>query len=269
MKSNSELLKYSSEYERMSNNFNKVYSAEDAKRHPILQDYDLEDYLFHPLMAPADIEDYAFFSQSQELGEKEVPKQLIVGTTHPSYQGMTWLEMLTSHPRVICKTEVEVMRLIPFEKQEQKIHLLKYRGQYFIANGNNRVCQAQFVDKIDKIPCLVTEFIFDQKGFDRYTLLSCVGAEFEYQSSYKEGDKVMAGYKGITFHFPYTDKGVDRCFGVLLMADDINKEFFRRFFFKLFHRKTNQVCFDLDRREEWNKAVRAALDRMPRRKPLF
>lgn len=89
MKSNSELLKYSSEYERMSNNFNKVYSAEDAKRHPILQDYDLEDYLFHPLMAPADIEHYAFFSQSQELGEKEVPKQLIVGTTHPSYQGMT------------------------------------------------------------------------------------------------------------------------------------------------------------------------------------
>lgn len=263
MKNISELLKYSSEYERMSDNFNKVYSAEDANRHPILQDYDLDDYLFHTLMAPVDIEDYTFFSQSRELGKKEVPKRMIVGTTHPNYQGMTWLEMLTSHSRVTCKTESEVMRLMPFDNQVQKIHLLKYRDQYIILNGNNRICQAQFVDAIDKIPCLVTEFVFDQKGFDRFTLLSCVGAEFVYQSSYKEGDIVTAGYKGITFRFSYTEKGVDQCFSVLLMADAINKDPIRRFFFKFIHRNTNQDCFNLDQPGEWNKAVRAALDRMP------
>lgn len=258
----SDLLQYSSEYERMRNNFDGICSKDAANHHPILKKYNLDDFYFQKLISPNDIDDYDFFSLSRELGVCNVPKRKIVGTTHSIYQGKTWLMMLTEHPRVICKTEAEITDLIPFEKQEQKIHLLKYRDQYFIANGNNRICQAQFVDAIDKIPCLVTEFIFDQDGFDRYTLLSCVGAEFVYHSCYKEGDIVTAGYKGIIFHFPYTEEGVDQCFSVILMADSLYKDPFRRFIFKLIHRKTNQKWFNLDQPGEWNKAVRAALDRM-------
>lgn len=260
----SDLLLYSSEHDNMKNNFDGIYSKEEAALHPILKDYDLEDFYFRTLISPNDIEDYVFFSSSRDLGKCEIPKRRIVGTTHPDYKGKTWLEMLTVHTGLVCKTYAEISKIIPFEKQEPKIHLLKYRNQYVISKGISRICQAQFVDTIDKIPCLVTEFIFDQIGYDRYMSLFSVGAQFTYRNSYEEGDIVTAGYDDITLCFSYTEEGVDRCFSVLLMADAIKNKPIRCFFFNLLHRKTNQKKFNLDQRDECKKAIRAAIDRMQR-----
>ena len=99
--------------------------------------------------------------------------------------------------------------------------------------------------------------------YDRKTLLSSVGVELQYSSEYKEGEIVTADFKGITLRFAYTEASTDRCFYALLKAEDLNRAPIRRFFYKLFHRAPKQTVFDTDKPKDWNKAVRAALDRMP------
>ena len=99
--------------------------------------------------------------------------------------------------------------------------------------------------------------------YHRKTLLSSVGAEFPYSSEYHEGEIVTTDFKGITLRFAYTEASTDRCFFALLKAEDLNRYSVRRFFYKLFHRVPKQTVFDTDNPKDWNKAVRAALDRMP------
>ena len=99
--------------------------------------------------------------------------------------------------------------------------------------------------------------------YHRKTLLSSAGAEFPYSSEYHEGEIVTTDFKGITLRFAYTEASTDRCFFALLKAEDLNRYPVRRFFYKLFHRVPKQTVFDTDNPKDWNKAVRAALDRMP------
>ena len=107
----------------------------------------------------------------------------------------------------------------------------------------------------------------DSTWYSRHTLLSSVGVELADQSECKEGEIVTANLKGITLRFPYTEDGTERCFYALLKAEDLQQYPIRRFVYKLFHRAPKQTTFDTDNPKEWEKAVRVALDRMPRRKP--
>jgi hypothetical protein len=99
--------------------------------------------------------------------------------------------------------------------------------------------------------------------YDRKTLLSSVGVDLPCSCEYKEGEIVTADFKGITLRLAYTEASIDRCFFALLKAEDLNRYPVRRFFYKLFHRVPKQTVFDTDNPKDWNKAVRAALDRMP------
>ena len=101
-----------------------------------------------------------------------------------------------------------------------------------------------------------------EKWYNRHTLLSSVGADFEYRDDYKEGDIVTADCRGITLRFPYTEAGTDRCFYALLKAEDLQRRPVQRLFYKLFHRQPKQTTFDISNPREWEKAVRVALDRM-------
>lgn len=101
--------------------------------------------------------------------------------------------------------------------------------------------------------------------YSRHVLLASVGADFEYRDDYKEGDIVTADCRGITLRFPYTEAGTDRCFYALLKAEDLLRRPVRRLFYKLCHRRPKQTIFDTSDPREWEKAVRAALCRMPRR----
>ena len=103
-----------------------------------------------------------------------------------------------------------------------------------------------------------------QKWYNRQVLLSSVGAELKYRENYEEGEMVTADFKGITLRFPYTEVGTDRCFYALLKAEDLQRRPVRRLFYKLFHRQPRQTTFDTSDPREWEKAVRAELDRMPR-----
>lgn len=102
-----------------------------------------------------------------------------------------------------------------------------------------------------------------RKWYDRKTLLSSVGVDLPYSCEYKEGEVVTADFKGITLRFVYTEASIDRCFFALLKAEDLIRYPVRRFLYKLFHRVPKQTVFDTDNPKDWNKAVRAALDRMP------
>jgi len=106
-----------------------------------------------------------------------------------------------------------------------------------------------------------------EKWYNRQTLLASVGAVFEYRDDYKEGDIVTADCRGITLRFPYTEAGTDRCFYALLKAEDLQGHPVQRLFYKLFHRRSKQTIFDTSNPREWEKAVRAVLDRMPGAKP--
>lgn len=79
----------------------------------------------------------------------------------------------------------------------------------------------------------------------RHVLLASVGADFVYRDD-------------------YTEAGTDRCFYALLKAEDLQRRPVRRLFYKLFHRRPGQTTFDTSDLREWEKAVRAALDRMSR-----
>lgn len=103
----------------------------------------------------------------------------------------------------------------------------------------------------------------DSTWYSRHTLLSSAGAEIADQSECKEGEIVTANFKGITLRFLYTEVGTERCFYALLKAEDLRRYPIRCFVYKLFHRAPKQTTFDIDNSEEWEKAVRAALDRMP------
>ena len=106
-----------------------------------------------------------------------------------------------------------------------------------------------------------------EKWYNRHTLLASVGVDFEYRDDYKEGDIVTADCRGITLRFPYTEAGTDRCFYALLKAEDLQRHPVQRLFYKLFHRRPKQTIFDTSNPREWEKAVRAILDRMSRFKP--
>lgn len=104
-------------------------------------------------------------------------------------------------------------------------------------------------------------------SYNSTTLLSSVGAEFNDSCKYEEGEIVTANFKGITLRFPYTEDGTERCFYALLKAEDLRRYPIRCFVYKLFHRAPKQTTFYMDNPKEWEKAVRAALDRMPLNKP--
>ena len=109
----------------------------------------------------------------------------------------------------------------------------------------------------------------DSTWYGRHSLLFSVGAELNDQNECKEGEIITAYFRGITLRFPYTEDGTERCFFALLKAEDLNRYPIRRFVYKLFHRAPKQTVFDTDKPKDWNKAVRAALDRIPRRKLML
>lgn len=102
---------------------------------------------------------------------------------------------------------------------------------------------------------------------DRKSLLSSVGVNLPNISELQEGDIAKADFEGLTLRFQYTEASVDRCFYALLKAEYLQLHPIRRFVYKLFHRAPKQTTLDTDNPKEWEKAVRAALDRMPLNKP--
>lgn len=98
--------------------------------------------------------------------------------------------------------------------------------------------------------------------YNRHMMLSSVGVTFTNKGYYKESDIVTVDFKGLSLRFQYKDEGTDRCLYVLLKAEKLHRDFYRRIIYKLFHRCPRQTSFDIENPKESEKTVRAVLDRM-------
>ena len=137
----------------------KVATLESARRVRWLKGFDLKEEYFETVYHPADlVEDIGQWKVVRSY-EAEVPVADIKGTTHPSYYGMNWLQMLKSLERHKEDTDEEsVRRAICDSGALEPIRLSKFGELYFIdGGGNHRVCQARMLG-MEKVICEVTEY---------------------------------------------------------------------------------------------------------------
>ena len=125
----------------------KVATLSAAQRVRRLKAFDLKEEYFQPVYHPADlVEDIGQWEVDKSY-EAEVPVADIKGTTHPSYYGLNWLQMLMSLERHKEDVdEVSVRRAICDGGALEPIRLSKFGELYFIdGGGNHRVCQAKML----------------------------------------------------------------------------------------------------------------------------
>ena len=138
----------------------KVATLESAKRLRRLKDFDLKEEYFETVYHPADlVEDIGEWKEMRSY-EAEVPVADIKGTTHPSYYGLNWLQMLMSLERHKEDVDKEgVRRAILSGWTLEPIRLSKFGDLYFIdGGGNHRVCQARFLG-VEKVKGEVREYL--------------------------------------------------------------------------------------------------------------
>ena len=138
----------------------KVQTLAAAKRIAKLKDFDLKEEYFEMVCHPADlVKDIAYY-ENGETYVANVQVDAIVGTTHPSYYGLNWLQMLMSLERHKDDIDVtSVQEAILNTKCFEPIQLSKFGNFFFIdGGGNHRVCQAKFLG-LETVPCEVTEFV--------------------------------------------------------------------------------------------------------------
>ena len=77
----------------------KVATPESARRVRRLKDFDLKEDYFDTVYHPTDLVADIGQREVDKSYEAEVPVADIKGTTHPSYYGLNWLQMLMSLER--------------------------------------------------------------------------------------------------------------------------------------------------------------------------
>ena len=125
----------------------KVATPESARRVRRLKNFDLKEEYFDTVYHPADLVENIGQWEVARSYEAEVPVADIKGTTHPSYYGLNWLQMLMSLERHKEDTDEEsVRRAILSGWEFEPIRLSKFGELYFIdGGGNHRVCQARML----------------------------------------------------------------------------------------------------------------------------
>ena len=142
----------------------KVATPESARRVRRLKDFNLKEEYFDTVYHPADlVEDIGQWEVASSY-EAEVPLADIKGTTHPSYYGLNWLQMLMSLERHKEDVdEVSVRRAICDGGALEPIRLSKFGELYFIdGGGNHRVCQARMLG-VEKVKGEVREWGKEEK----------------------------------------------------------------------------------------------------------
>lgn len=142
----------------------KVATPESARRMRRLKGFDMKEEYFETVYHPADlVEDIGEWKVVRSY-EAEVPVANIKGTTHPSYYGLNWLQMLMSLERHKEDVDEEsVRRAICDGGALEPIRLSKFGELYFIdGGGNHRVCQARMLG-VEKVKVEVREWGKEEK----------------------------------------------------------------------------------------------------------
>lgn len=142
----------------------KVTTPESARRVRRLKNFDLKEEYFDTVYHPADLVENIGQWEVARSYEAEVPVADIKGTTHPSYYGLNWLQMLMSLERHKEDVDEEsVRRAICDGGALEPIRLSKFGELYFIdGGGNHRVCQARMLG-VEKVRGEVREWGKEEK----------------------------------------------------------------------------------------------------------
>ncbi|HNP94254.1 MAG TPA: hypothetical protein PKJ63_01450 [Cyclobacteriaceae bacterium] len=88
---------------------------------------------------------------------RQVYFNLVAGTTHDSYNGLSWAQMLLSLSGTLDLKKV--YELLDDDKIKEPVRLIKLNDQYFVSgDGNHRVCIGKFGWR-SSFPALVTDWV--------------------------------------------------------------------------------------------------------------
>lgn len=137
----------------------KIQTLEEARRIPKLKGYDLRPEYFETVYHPQDLIEHIAYYEEAKTYTAIVQVSDIKGTTHPSYYGLNWLQMLMSLERHKDDVDEESVReAINNTQCFEPIQLSKFGNIYFInGGGNHRVCQAKFLG-VETVTAEVTEY---------------------------------------------------------------------------------------------------------------
>lgn len=137
----------------------KVQTLEAARHIAKLKGCDLRPEFFETVYHPQDLIEHIAYYEEGKTYSAMVQVSDIKGTTHPSYYGLNWLQMLMSLERHKKDTDEESVRSAINNTQcFEPIRLSKFGNIYFInGGGNHRVCQAKFLG-METVLAKVTEY---------------------------------------------------------------------------------------------------------------
>jgi|GEM_PF-2342394 len=144
------------------------------------------------------VENYMFYIDKMSATAMNIPVEKIVGTTHPSYYGHTWLEMLMylKRYRGLEKSKERTLQFAEGVIKECLPYYLKYGDKYFIGSGNHRTCLAKFYD-IKTIKAEVCEFRKDERLLELCQKMKGYGFELEFKDLNRGNGKICKEDSGI------------------------------------------------------------------------
>lgn len=230
----------------------KIRTLKDASQVSELNGFDLKECFFETVDSPKNrVKDYAFFVRG-DYYEAGVSVDKIKGTTHESYYGKNWLRMMMSLKRHTNDHDVErVFHAINDTDDRDRIRLSKYGEAYFIdGGGNHRVCQAKLLG-LDTVPCIVTEFVFDERAYrkaQRLWAIKEINPPFVYQSYYDDGTLISLYCSGLYVNLHFCDREICALEDVLQRAKMASENPFKRMLSKACSQYFDKV-FILSREE--------------------
>lgn len=132
----------------------------------------IEDWCYETLQSRTKVENYRFYNTSISKGIKEVPLDKVVGTSHDSYIGSTWISLVKNMKRFSDYYSAEnFIEFISKDSSYQKdFSYEKYGDEYFVSQGNHRNCEAKF-SGLKTIVTDVSEHILDIEMLETFQYL--------------------------------------------------------------------------------------------------
>jgi len=100
---------------------------------------------------------------SKHSDNQKIPLKKIIGTRHPRYCNMKWIEVL-GNLKKYDRWNWDI-KTFKDKYKDAELSFVKYGNNYYINGGNNRTTIAKFLG-IEYLEAPTTEYFFDQELFD-------------------------------------------------------------------------------------------------------
>ena len=212
----------------------------------------IEDWCYETLQSPTEIKNYRFYNTSVSRGIEEVPLNKVVGTSHASYIGRTWISLVKNMKRFSnCYNAENFIEFINKDSSYQNgFSYEKYGDEYFVSEGNHRNCEAKF-SGLKIIATNITEHILDTKMLEAFQYLEEEGLspkkEKEFFSPIGDENRGIfyrtSGWKINILGTTYTFKDFKAIQKFIFLYKEIEPTFFNRLKIK-FKKQEKEYWFE-------------------------